>query len=191
MAAAGQCNHSVAGDLGSQLDARDITAWSEGEDIGVTTYRWGSDAASSLFNAWRNSPEHWAILMSSRYNYVGIGFAYRSSSGATYGSVVATESPDHSAPRRWFVDAWRSGTTVGWSWAGADRLLQTHTSGLHNYDVRYRRDGGSWHRLRSGTTSTSITLRDRARGHTYRIEVRDRDHAGNVASWVGKSISVP
>jgi len=191
MASAGVLSHSIAGSLSSQLSAKGVTAWSTGEDIGVTTYAWGSSAATSLFTMWRNSPTHWAILMSSRYNYIGLGFAYRSSSGATYASVIETESPDHSAPRRWFTGAWRSGTTIGWSWSGADLALQTHTAGLRSYDVSYRRNDGSWVRLRSGTTTRSLSLSGRVHGHTYYLAIRARDWAGNVSSWTTKSIYVP
>ena len=37
--------------------------------------------------------------MSSAFNYIGVGLAYRSTNGRTFGSVVLTESPDHTRPR--------------------------------------------------------------------------------------------
>ena len=38
----------------------------------------------------------------------------------------------------------RSGTTVTWTWSGADTALQTHTAGLKNFDVQYRVGSGTW-----------------------------------------------
>lgn len=191
MASTGILNHSIGGDLGSELTARGVRWYSFGEAIGWTTATWGSSAAWSIYTMWRASATHWAILMSSRANYIGVGFAYRSSSHATYASDIETESPDHTRPVRAFTDAWRSGTTIGWSWTGHDIALQTHTSGLRNFDVDERRDDGSWVRLRSGTTSRSISLSGRAHGHTYTLAIRARDNRGNVSAWTYRSISVP
>jgi uncharacterized protein YkwD len=190
MASTGSLSHTVGGDLGSELTAR-VTWWTYGEAIGMTTAGWGTSAAWSLYTMWKASSFHWSILMSSRLNYVGLGFAYRSANGATYASVIETESPDHSAPHRSFTGSWRSGTTIGWSWTGSDVALQTHTSGLRNFDVSERRDDGSWVRLRSGTTSRSLSLSGRAHGHTYLLSIRARDYRGNVSSWTTLSIYVP
>jgi uncharacterized protein YkwD len=190
MASTGSLSHSVGGDLGSELTAR-VTWWTYGEAIGMTTAGWGTSAAWSLYTMWKASSFHWSILMSSRLNYVGLGFAYRSANGATYASVIETESPDHSPPTRSFTGSWRSGTTIGWSWTGSDVALQTHTSGLRNFDVNERRDDGSWVRLRSGTTSRSLSLSGRAHGHTYLLSIRARDYRGNVSSWTTRSIYVP
>ena len=44
---------------------------------------------------WMASPSHRALLMSSRFNYIGLGLAYRSSNRRTFGSAVMTESLDH------------------------------------------------------------------------------------------------
>jgi uncharacterized protein YkwD len=59
-----------------------------GECIGWTTAAWGSTAARWLYNEWKHSPEHWALLMSPRFTRVGIGFGYRSAGGVTFGSVA-------------------------------------------------------------------------------------------------------
>ena len=176
-------SHSAPGDLGAQLAARSIQWFRYGEALGVTSYPWGTDAASHLFGMWKRSSAHWALLMSSSYNYIGIGVAYRSASRETYASIVLTESVDRTPPWARMQDAGRSRTDVWWTWAGADRLLQTRTSGLRDFDVQYRLDWGRWVLLRDNTTRTSITLYGRPRGHSYAVRVRATDRRGNVGAW--------
>lgn len=65
----------------------------------------------------------------------------------------------------------------------ADVLLQTHTAGLKNFDLEYRVDYGTWSVIRSGTTSTSLSLGSRPHGHYYSLRVRSRDWRGNVSYW--------
>lgn len=64
-----------------------ITFSNYGETIAWTFAPWGSKAAASIFNIWRNSPPHWGLLMSPKYSRVGIGVALRSN-GATYAAAV-------------------------------------------------------------------------------------------------------
>ncbi|HET7026572.1 MAG TPA: CAP domain-containing protein [Candidatus Limnocylindrales bacterium] len=191
MARYGVCSHSIAGDIGAQLTSRRMSWYAYGEAIGVTSATWGTTAASRLYSLFKSSPAHWAILMSSRYNYIGIGVGHRSSTHETYLAIVETESPDHTPPSRSITSAWRSGTTIGWSWTASDVALQTHTAHLEGFDINVRRDGGSWTRVRTDTTTRSLTLSGRAHGHTYSIAVRSRDHADNFSSWTYRSIFVP
>jgi len=58
-----------------------------GEDIAMTSYPWGYQAARSIYNAWRGSPGHWTILMSGKFGRIGVGVAYRSSGGTTWASA--------------------------------------------------------------------------------------------------------
>jgi uncharacterized protein YkwD len=169
--------------LGCQMTARGIQYYSCGEDIAATTYPWGNQAALSIYNAWKASPGHWAILMSATYNYIGIGVAYRSSSQTTFGAADLTESKDQTRPWARMGHVSRSGTTVSWSWTGNDTWLQTHESGLKNFDVEYRVDSGSWVTVRSGTTARSLTLTSRAHGHYYSLRVRSRDNRGYVSAY--------
>lgn len=173
--------------LGCDLNARSIQWYSCGEDIAATSYPWGDQAAHSIFNAWKGSSGHWAILMSRTLNYIGIGVAYRSSNHWTYASADLTESKDQSNPWMAMGTASRSGSTVSWTWGGNDTWLQTHTAGLKNFDVEYRVDSGSWSLIRSGTTATSLSLTGRAGGHYYGIRVRDRDNLGHVSSYTAES----
>lgn len=163
-----------------------------GEDVGATTYPWGLQAASNLYSMWKHSSTHWAQLMSTHYNYMGIGVAYRSSTGTTYASITFLEGPDRTAPWAKMVSKSRSGTTIYFSWTGADYLLQTHTSGLKNFDVQYKKGSGTWTTIRSGTTARSITLYSRAHGYYYYLRVRARDWRGNLRGWSSAmSIWVP
>jgi uncharacterized protein YkwD len=183
MASTSILSHTVAGSLGSVLTNRGIQYWSLGEDIAWTTYAWGSSSASSLYSLWKHSSSHWALMMSSTYNYVGVGVAHNWSTGKTFGSIVFTESVDHTRPYARMSGASRSGTTVKWWWRGADRPLQTHTSGLRDFDVAYRVDSGSWRLIRDNTTAKALSLSGRAHGHSYSVRVRDRDRRGNVGLW--------
>ena len=58
-----------------------------GEDIAMTSYPWGYDAARSIYTAWKNSPEHWTILMSRSFHRIGVGVAYRSSNRTTWAAA--------------------------------------------------------------------------------------------------------
>ncbi len=183
LASLGTLSHTAAGDLGSQLSSAGAQYYSWGEDLGWSSYPWGYDVAKSLYGMWKHSSGHWALLMSSRFNYFGIGLAYRWSAHATYASIVFTESRDHTPARAAMVDSGRIGTTAWFRWRGYDPLLQTHTAGLRNFDVEYKVGSGTWRIIRSGTTSTSISLYSRPRGHYYYLRVRARDRNGNVGAW--------
>ncbi|MEA2674653.1 MAG: hypothetical protein QOI92_1845 [Chloroflexota bacterium] len=169
--------------LGCELTSHGIQYYSAGEDIAWTSYPWGDQAAQSIFNGWKGSSGHWAILMSNKYNYIGIGVAYRSTNRTTFASADLTESKDQTRPWVRAGRVTRSGSTVSWTWSGGDTWLQTHTAGLKNFDVDYRVGSGSWTRLRSGTTARSLSLSGRAGGHYYGLRVRARDNAGNISGY--------
>lgn len=183
MAASGVLSHWTGGSsVCDAVEARSIAWYGCGEDIGTTDAAWGLPAAEWLYGLWRASPSHWAAMMSPDYNYVGIAFALRSD-GSTYASIVFLEGPDRTRPKAGMTTRSRSGTTVRFGWAGSDPRLQTHTAGLRDFNVRYRVDNGTWHRIRTATTATSITLRYRAHGHSYWISVQSRDRRGNLSPW--------
>jgi uncharacterized protein YkwD len=165
------------------FDRRGIQYWSGTEVIAWTGYELSTDAAKSLFSAWRNSSLHWGILMSSRYNYIGLGVADKSATKGTYAAGLLTESRDRTKPWARMGSASRSGRTVTWTWTGADRKLQTHTSGLKNFVVQYRVDSGSWSTIRTGTTAKSLSLSDRKRGHCYSLRVKARDNRGYLSAY--------
>ncbi len=168
------------------LDAYGVQRYNYGAVISYTTWPWGDEAAQSIFNGWKASTSHWAKFMSSTFNYIGIGIAYRSSNHSTWDAAVLTESRDRTSPWARMSGGSHSGTTVSWSWTGADTRLQTHTSGLKNFDVQYRVDGGSWSTIRSGTTAKSLSLGSRAHGHYYGLRVRSRDYRGYVSHYTAE-----
>lgn len=169
--------------LSCDLSSRNIQNYSNGEDIAYTTWPWGDQAAQSIYNGWKGSTGHWALLMSNKFNYVGFGVAYRSANSSTWASVVFTESLDRTNPWGKVSSGNRSGTTVSWAWTGAETPLQTHASGFKDYDVQYRTDSGSWSTIRSATTTTSMSLSGRASGHYHGLRVRARDIRGNVSGY--------
>ena len=167
------------------FDARGIQYYSGTEVIAWSGYGFdrSSEAAKSLYSAWRNSSLHWGILMSSRYNYIGLGVADRSQTKGTYAAGLLTESRDQTIPWAKMGGGSRSGSTVSWSWNGADNRLQTHTAGLKNFVVQYRVDDGTWQTIRTGTTAKSLSMADRARGHCYSLRVQARDNRGLRSYW--------
>jgi hypothetical protein len=190
MASHNVLSHTVAGSLITSLIRRGIARYSEGETIGWTTGR-GSAAADALVRMWRNSPMHWAILMSNRYNYLGVGLAYRSSNGRTFGSVVMTESPDHSGPRATVTGDSLTGNAILWTWTGGDVSLQTHTAGLLNYTIQIRRGTGAWVPVLWNTTATARITPNLAHGNWYTLRVRGKDRVGNIGAWSTRRIWVP
>jgi uncharacterized protein YkwD len=183
MAAKLTLSHDAAGgDPGLALKAAGLQWYSYGEIIGETSYAYGSAAAANLYSMWKASPAHHAIMFSATYNYIGVGVA-RGANGTTWSSILFTESADHTRPSARNGTLSGSGTTVRFSWSGADPLLQTHTAGLRSFDVLYRVDSGSWRLLRNDTTSRSLVLSNRARHHSYSFRVQSADRRGNLSAW--------
>lgn len=171
--------------LGCVLDSYNVQRYMSGEILASTSYPWGSQAATSIFNGWKASSLHWSMLMSSSFNYIGLGVAL-GSNGRTYATGVLTESVDHTRPWSKMSSVSRSGSTVTWAWTGADTKLQTHTSGLKNFDVQYRVGSGTWSTIRSGTTAKSLSLTNRGSGQYYGLRVRARDNRGAVSAWTAE-----
>jgi len=184
MAASGKLSHDAAGgDVGRALTARGIQWYGFGEIIGASTYPWGTQAANNIYSLWKASSPHRSIMFSSRYNYMGVGFAYRAATRTTFASMVFTESTDHTRPSASNGPLVLSGTTVTFSWSGYDPRLQTHTAGLRSFDVQYRVDGGDWRLIRNDTTGTSLSLTGRLPGHSYSFRVQAADRRGNLSAW--------
>lgn len=183
MASANRMSHTVGGNLSSQITASGLRWYRYGEDIAWSTSAWPTSSARSIFRAWMNSSAHRAMILSSRFNYIGVGLAYRSSNRKTFGSAVFAETTDHTRPLARVTRSTRSGDTIRWSWSGYDPRLQTHTAGLRHYDVIYRVGSGNWTYLRNNTTSTSVALTNRPGGRSYSIRVRATDRGGMVGVW--------
>ncbi len=187
MATTNTMSHADAGNITTQLQGEGVTWYGYGETIGYTSASWTADAARGLFIGWRDSPPHWDLLMSDSFNYVGVALAYRSEASRTFGSIVLTDSVDHTGARGWMTSTSRVGDDIRWTWSGADRRLQTRTAGLRDFDVQYRIDRGDWRTIRNDTTTTALTLRDRAQGRAYSVRVRATDRRGTVGAWTNAS----
>jgi uncharacterized protein YkwD len=183
MASRGTLTHSsVGGSACDAMTARSISWYRCGEDIGFTTATWGTASAKFLYTLWRHSAAHWALMMSTHYNYVGIGVARRSN-GSTYASIVFLEGPDRTRPIAKMRTRKVSGRTISYTWSATDTRLQTHTAGIKNYNVELRVDNGPYVQIRTATTRTSLSLLHRARHHWYTIRVQARDRRGNLSAW--------
>jgi uncharacterized protein YkwD len=192
MAASNVLSHTVAGNLGSQLRSYRVPWYRYGEAIGWSTSTWPESSARAIFNAWMRSSPHRALILSNRFNYVGVGLAYRSSNRRTYAAAVFTESPDHTRPIAQTTSVTRTGDDVRWTWTGYDVRLQTHTSGLRDFDVQYRVDYGSWVTVLDNTNAYGLTLTNRTHGRSYAIRVRGTDQRGNLGAWSSeRRIRVP
>ena len=184
MASTGDMSHdSYGGAIYDAVAMVGVNAYSSAEAVGSTNATFGTDAANYLYGLWRGSPEHWAFIMSSTFNYIGIGVGYQSSTGSSYASLVFAEAPDSSRPMVRLTGFGHQGTTVFWTWTGHDGQLQTHTAGLRDYDVEFRVDSGTWTLLLSHTSSTQVLLKNRTPGHSYSVRVRDRDRRNNLSVW--------
>jgi hypothetical protein len=187
MASANVMNHTVGGNLAAQLDWYGVSWYRYGETIGWSTAGFPVDSARAIYRAWMGSSAHRALLLSDRFNYIGVGLAYRSSNHRTFGSAVLSESPDHTRPIARVTGSSRTGDDVRWTWSGYDPRLQTHTAGLRDFDVQYRVGSGTWSLIRDNTLATSITLWNRSHGRYYSIRVRATDRRGNVGAWSSES----
>ena len=175
-------HNGLDGSACSAMTKRSIYWYRCGEDIGWTNATWGLASAKYIYTMWRHSPAHWALMMSSRFNYIGIGVA-RGSNGSTYSSLVFLEGPDRTRPIAHIRSKSVSGRTVRWTWSATDIKLQTHTAGIKSYNVQYRVGNGAYVQIRTNTTRTSLTLLHRARGHWYTVRVQAKDRRGNLSSW--------
>jgi uncharacterized protein YkwD len=183
MASKGQLTHNgLDGSACNAMTKRSIYWYRCGEDIGMTSATWGPKSAAYLYSLWRHSPGHWALMMSSRFNYVGVGVARRSN-GSTYAAIVFLEGPDRTRPIARMRTRTVTGTNLRFTWSAIDPRLQTHTAGIRNYNVELRVDSGAYVRIRTATMSTSLSLLHRAHGHWYSVRVQARDRRGNLSAW--------
>lgn len=180
MASAGLLSHDVAGSLTWSLATRGIPTYGHGEVIGYSSG--AADAADAVFSLWAASPPHWAMLMSTSFNYIGIGLA-DNDAAVTYGSIVLTESRDITGARATMVSAVVSGDDVRWTWRGTDPILQTRTSGLRDFAIQRRTDRAGWVTVTTSSGGTARTVLNLTRGHWHGLRVRARDGAGNVGPW--------
>ncbi len=164
------------------LNSADIEWYSAGEIIALNMTSPISAAASTAIDQWMNSPGHKAQILSDGHNYAGVGVAMEG--GRSIWTVVFIQGPDRTDPVAQLLSASSAAGTghIRLTWTGHDRLLATRTAGLRSFDLARRTPGGTWRTIKSGTTTTTLTLRSSA-GRRYQFRVRSRDSVGNVGDW--------
>jgi hypothetical protein len=170
------------------LSGQKITWYNAGEIIAWNNYPTLETSVAAANNQWLNSPGHKAIVVSTSYNYVGVGLALDSATGKKMWTAVYMKGPDRTGARA-TADAptIAAGSTaatkkVTVTWTGADVKLQVLTSGLHSFQVQRRTDGGAWTTVLASTTGKSLS-QNLAANHTYEFRVAARDKAGNWGAW--------
>ena len=169
------------------ISAQKITWYNAGEIIAWNNYPTLETSVAAANTQWLNSPGHKAIVVSTTFNYVGVGLAL-GSNGKKIWTAVYMKGPDltgakaKAATPTVAAGATSASKRVTVTWSGGDVPLQVLTSGFHSYQVQRRVDGGSWTMVWIGTTRKSMTL-DLAVNHTYEFRVAARDKAGNWGAW--------
>ncbi len=178
------------------LSADHITWYNAGEIIAWNNY--SLDLTAGVANSqWMGSAGHHAIIVSTDYNYVGVGFAMDPATGKKLWTAVFMKGPDRTAAvaaTSRSVGAWtRTGTsltrTVKVTWSGHDPRLQVLTAGFRSFTVQIRTDSGSWRTVYSSTTLRAWSYRA-WRGHRYEVRVLGRDRAGNRGRWVSSVVDL-
>jgi uncharacterized protein YkwD len=163
-----------------------ITWYGAGEIIAYNSTRPLSSSAATAVKGWLGSPPHRSIMLSSNYNYFGMGLAVSPSTGRRYWAGVFLKGPDRTGAwsklgKLTKASAGTASVKVSFRWSGSDTKLQVLTSGLRYYQTQRRVDGGEW--LDYGTTTNTSTTRNFLRGHTIDFRVRARDKSGNWGAW--------
>lgn len=167
------------------LSESQISWYSTGEAIAWDRYATLADSVGFARKAWMASAPHRALLLSTSFNYVGVGLAV-SGNGTHYWTAVFIRGPDHTdpwvAPKAPALGAPVAGVrTVALAWDAGDHRLQVLTSGLRDVELQRRTDGGAWVSL--GWTTARTSRRTAVVGHRVDWRWRARDNAGNVGDW--------
>jgi uncharacterized protein YkwD len=184
------------------IDATGITWYLAAEDIAWNNYGDLRGSAIMANNQWMASSAHRAAIMSSSYNYVGVGVSIDKSNGHKLWTAIFLKKPDHTGGWVQFNQTSDSGTTqsgstttnsvsttetsgprsITVSWQGGDVRLSTLTSGFDHYQIRKKTDSGLWTWVTRSTTSRSRTFTAYP-GHRYYLAVRACDRRGNCGVW--------
>ncbi|HEX5824455.1 MAG TPA: CAP domain-containing protein [Candidatus Limnocylindrales bacterium] len=143
--------------------------------------------ASTANHQWLNSPGHKAIVVSTNFNYFGVGLAVDAATGKKMWTAVYIKGPDRTGARVTLATPTVStGTTttinkVTLAWSGADVRLQVLTAGLRSYVIQRKFDSGSWNPV-TDTTGGSLSLAALV-GHVHQFRIAAYDRAGNLGPW--------
>ena len=178
------------------LNDQGITWYGAGEIIAWNNSPTMETSLPVANEGWLSSKGHRDIIVSTSYNYVGVGLAFDSNNGDWIWTAVYIKGPDRTGAtanvNRPTVAAGASRATkrVTVTWTGADVQLQTLTSGLHSFRVQRRVDSGAWATVLASTTVKSMSL-DLPAGHTHVFRVAARDIAGNWGAWSTARTTLP
>jgi uncharacterized protein YkwD len=170
-----------------------ITWYGAGEILVWNTYPTLWDSAIAARDGWLGSPAHREVMMSSGYNYMGIGLAIDPSNGAKIWTGVSIKGPDRTGGWTSFTGTSSSLAsestyrTVRVYWTGGDIRLMVLTAGFRRFQVQRRTDLGAWVWVSTSTTATSRAL-NVYRGHRYDLRVRSCDQASNCGMWKTKTV---
>jgi uncharacterized protein YkwD len=175
------------------LTSSHITWYSAGEIIAWNNYP--TDLTATTANRqWMDSASHKAIIISTNFNYVGVGLAVDPETGKKLWTGVFMKGPDRTGARASVgTPTVGSGSTVTTrrvtlSWSGSDVRLQVLTAGLRSFVIQRKIDDGSWVTILS-TTDRSLTLAI-SKGHLNQFRVAARDRVGNRGSWVTTTVDL-
>lgn len=181
-------SHTHAGGLAvwDLMSAQGIAWYGAGEIIALNTTSNLTSSATTAVKSWLGSPPHKSIMLSTQYNYIGMGVAVSPTTGRRYWAGVFLKGPDRTGARATITSVSKANVSsktakVRIRWTGADTKLQILTSGLGHFQTSRRMDAGAWSAPAS-TTGTSTT-RSWARGHVFEFRVRAIDKKGNAGSW--------
>jgi uncharacterized protein YkwD len=188
-------SHEHAGGLAvwDMMSASGIIWYGAGEIIAYNTTSSLAGSATTAVHGWMGSPPHKSIMLSTQYNYIGMGLAVSPATGRRYWAGVFLKGPDRTGAwakigsvSRHATSATKSRVTIHWS--GADTKLQVLTSGFRYFQTQRRYDDHAW--FDYGTTTSTSTTRTWTRGHVWQFRVRARDKAGNWGGWKTVTITL-
>ncbi len=175
------------------LTSSRITWYSAGEIIAWNNYP-TEFTATTANRQWMTSPGHKAIVISTNFNYVGVGLAVDPATGKKLWTAVYLKGPDrtgaHASLAKPTVGSGSTTLTrrVTLSWSGSDVRLQVLTAGLRSFTVQRKIDTGAWLTIAS-TTYRSLAL-SISRGHLNQFRVAAVDRAGNRGAWVTTTVDL-
>ena len=174
------------------IDASGIRWYAAAEDIAWNNNNDAMGSAAMANSQWMASSAHRAAILSTSYNYVGVGLAVDSSNGHRMWTALFVKAPDHTGAWAAFnalpsADSLTTQATsprsVTVSWRGSDVRLTTLTAGFDHFQVRRKTDSNPWGYLAHSTTKKSRTFTAYP-GHVYRYSVRSCDRRDNCGRWV-------
>ena len=174
------------------IDASGIRWYAAAEDIAWNNDSDAMGSAAMADDQWMASSPHRAAILSTSYNYVGVGLAVDSSNGHRIWTALFVKAPDHTGAWAAFnaqvgADGLTTESTgprnVTVSWRGSDVRLTTLTAGFDHFQLRIKKDSNAWAWLAHSTTNNTRTITAWP-GHVYRYSVRSCDRRDNCGAWV-------